>query len=309
VLGINDAADPNQPKGLLGDTPGTLGVNDHAEGIAEGRVAKPKPRASKSRGFGKWLDSLCDWNNLSGPMLAWETPAHYDFSNQAVASIRDFLPPGGDVRERLLKIFDELPSGVDVTDWTLEQFSDTAFVGLFLSREGQATHFMANKGQPQWEAFQVGKKKVFGPAEEAVRLFKLRKDCWPRTLRGTSHPAVKLGEALHALQGSFSPAHVRREKRGDQLIIMQIFAWKEQASEDHKAGDKLWRGSDGRLTELGMASVDASAMLIRYFIYSVVNKDNEAEEQKTNLIYKYLWADSGVDVSNWVNPIDGSLHY
>jgi hypothetical protein len=57
VLGINDAADPNQPKGLLGDTPGTLGVNDHAEGIAEGRVAKPKPRASKSRGFGKWLDS------------------------------------------------------------------------------------------------------------------------------------------------------------------------------------------------------------------------------------------------------------
>jgi hypothetical protein len=304
TLGINDAADPSRPKGLLGDTPGTLGVNDHAAGIADRRRRKPMHRAGKSRDLEKWLDSLCDWNNLSGPMIAFESSGHFFLTNEAVRIYRDFLPPDKDVRERMLKIFDELPGDVDVTDWTLEQLSDTPFIGRFLPRDGQATHFMAKKDQEQWEAFQAGKEKVFGPADEAVRLFKLRKDCGSRLLSGPNHPAVKLGDALHALQDSFSPEHVRREKHGDQSIIMEIFVWRDQTSKEHKAGDKLWRDPDIRA-----ATVGASVMLLRYFVYSIVNKEKEAAEQKSDLIYKYLWADPSVDASNWVNPIDGTLHY
>jgi hypothetical protein len=189
-------------------------------------------------------------------MLAWETSAHYDFSNEAGASIRDFLPPGGDVRDRLLKIFDELPSDVDVTDWTLEQFSDTAFVGLFLSREGQATHFMANKGQPQWQAFQVGK------------------------------------------EGLWASRRSRETVQASQRLLAKDVAW-------HQSPGGEARGSLTRSSRLFFPGTRAKGEARR----PVNHHANFCLEGSRPARITRLAINCGGVRTDWVNPIDGTLHY
>jgi hypothetical protein len=177
-LGVNDSANPDRPRWLVGDTPGPLGSNDHAAAISDGALRPAEARAGRAcGGWENFLDSLCDWAALSGAPVAWESAAHLRITREAASSslLREMLPPQ-QARERLLSIFDQLPDDVVDTDITLEQFSDSSWGHKILSQDGQATHFMANKGQSQGDAYAAGLKKIFVPVDNAVKLFKERFD-------------------------------------------------------------------------------------------------------------------------------------
>jgi hypothetical protein len=134
-------------------------------------------------------------------------------------------------------------------------------------------------------------EKIFGKVEEAVKNMKQRPsilDC------GMDDPyTTPLAEALHTLQDSFSPAHVQRAKDGNRWLIMRLFVWSEQQKKDHKAADHTWIASgepsdDANLSALGQACYNATVMLLKYYVLSVVNKTSEAERQKKELIERYL---------------------
>ena len=201
--------------------------------------------------------------------------------------LRAALPPR-DARRRLLKVLSKLPSAVVDTDITLEQFSDTGFGHKFLGQDGQATHFMANKGQPQRGAYAAGIDKVFGPAERAVQLFNEMaddSDLSTRTASRVDDVSRGLGAAVHAVQDSFSPTHVQRDQRGD---IMRIQAWRDQLGKDHNAGDRSWQDGGGNLTKLGRLCMEATILLLQYFVLRVVNKDADAERCRRKLMKVYL---------------------
>jgi hypothetical protein len=102
-----------------------------------------------------------------------------------------------------------------------------------------------------------------------------------------------LAEALHTLQDSFSPAHVQRAKEGHRWLIMRLLVWSEQQEKDHKAADHTWLAGgkpsdDAKLSELGEACYDATILLLKYYVFCVVNNTSEAERQKKELIEKHL---------------------
>jgi len=214
--------------------------------------------------------------------------------------LRAMLPPQ-DVRRRVLKVLSKLPNDVVATDVTLEQFSDSKRGHKYLSQYGQATHFMANKGQSQRTAYAAGVEKVFGPAERAVKLFKKiadDSDLATRTASPLDDVSVALADGVHALQDSFSPTHVQRDKLGDKFVIMRLQVWSEQDKKDHKAGDESWKGKDGKLTPLGQACREATLTLLSYFIFRVINKDADAERQRRLLMDKYF-CPAGPGRSGW----------
>jgi hypothetical protein len=293
-LGINDAGSPDRPPWLLGDTPGSLGINDHASATVSGHPAQlraPVPRQSATNRWEKFVDSVCDWKTVSGPRIAWQSSGHYSLTSDAArAAVLKEMLPVSDARRRLLKVLAQLPEHVVATDITFEQYSDSKLKGI-VSEYGQATHFMAYAGQSQRDAYTAGIHKVFEPAERAARLFKEIRDDSDLTTRSTSKlddVGVVLGDAVHALQDSFSPAHVQRDKVGNRSVIMRLFVWREQEKKEHEAGDESWKSSSGTLTELGRACSEATTLLLGFFILSAVNKDVDAERQRTILMDKYL---------------------
>ena len=291
ALGFRDAADPSVIA-RLGDTPGPVGANDYAAFLARGGRTAGAPKKDVDARWQTFLDSLCDWKTVSGPRIAWESSAHVSITTDAVNSsfMREILPPR-DARRRLLKILSELPMDVADTDITPEQGSDSSIGHKTLSQSGQATHFMANKGQSQRSAYAAGVEKIFGNAEKAVKLFQATDDVSDTTSRGTSavdDVAVALGDSVHALQDSFSPVHVHRNKVGGRFLIMRIQVWSDQTWKEHKAGDSTWKKSDGGLTELGQACYEATKSLLAYFVLRAVNKSDEAEQHKRMLMSEWL---------------------
>src|SRR5262245_48498995 len=98
-LGVRDAAEPFSGASL-GDTHGSLGINDHASALSGGRRQAVKPLTSRGdAALNKFLDSVCDWNHLPGPALAWESKAHFSMTSRAAVSdaedlmMEDVLPP------------------------------------------------------------------------------------------------------------------------------------------------------------------------------------------------------------------------
>jgi hypothetical protein len=206
-LGVNDSASPNRPNWLLGDTPGPLGSNDHAAAIAASalRPTAALPRRNTIR-WEKFLDSVCDWDAISGPPIAWQSSAHYRITTDAARNslLREMLPPR-DARRRLLAILSVLPSEVVMTDITLEQYSDSGWLGhKLLSQAGQATHFMANKGQSQRVAYAAGLRKIFQPAHAYKDQIAQQRSA---SSSSRSYPLVIASSSSISLAASASLAH------------------------------------------------------------------------------------------------------
>ncbi len=283
-LGVNDAASPGAPFALRGDTPGSLGVNDHAAPIIN---AKRPPAGHPKGGWSAFLDSVCDWNSLyiSGAPIAFNWPGHRDITDKSVADFRTndlngILPPSkSGVRERLLSVLRDLSGEggfgeVQWTDITLRQYTD--------DRE-QSTHFMAVKGQSLPDAYKAGMAKIFGPVDAAIALFQ-------DPVSDVKKIATKLGNGIHPLQDSFSETHCKREARGDGSAIVGIFVWDEQDKKVHSAGDEKWQNSGGGLSAIGDTAVDATKMILAYFVLGALGKREEAARKKVDLIGKYLVA-------------------
>lgn len=200
--------------------------------------------------------------------------------------------PVGHVRDRLLTVLSSLANIVVLVDITLEQFSDGKLKKV-TAKTGQATHFMAYKGQSQREAYGWGMEKIFGKVEDAVNNMKQTPSDWEDRGMANDRCTNPLAESLHTLQDSFSPAHVERRKDGYRWLIVRLFVWSEQKKKDHEAADHTWLANgepsdDANLSPLGQACYNATIMLLKYYVLCVANKTSEAERQKKELIEKYL---------------------
>jgi len=107
-----------------------------------GRGRKFGPQTQQEERWQPFLDGLVDWNNVSGPRLAWESSGHLHITNRATdsAMIRDMLPVG-DVR--LLWVLAGLAKLAVWVDITPEQFSDrkhwekvTAIFSVLINLQG-----------------------------------------------------------------------------------------------------------------------------------------------------------------------------
>ena len=212
---------------------------------------------------------------MPGPQLAWESEAHMDMTLRAVASdaedfmMEDSLPPKF-MRDRIFSVLKCLPPAVVETDVTVEQYMDI----------GQSQHFMRFRGQPKVQAYSAGLQMVLGRLVFAVQKFNERKPA--------ADVASILAESVHALQDSFSPAHVQRTQQGKKLVITDIFVWADQDKKKHEAGDASWRTSNGRLTPLGEACVTATRLLLASFVFRVINRNDDAARVLNDLLDRYL---------------------
>jgi nucleoid-associated protein YgaU len=244
--------------------------------LAGGR--RKTPAASLSSSDPVWndfLDSVCDWDHLPGPALAWNSEGHRDMTSRAAVSdaedmmMQDSLPPKF-MRERIYAVLKLLPTGVVNVDVTPEQWTDM----------GQSQHFMRFKGQSKTAAFRMGLQKVLGPLAAAIRAFQNQKSA--------SDVSSVLAESVHALQDSFSPAHVERTVKGKKLVITDIFIWADQDKKKHEAGDETWKNADGSYSSLGQECVKATQFLLGVFILQAINRDDDASKVRSNLLDQYF---------------------
>lgn len=307
-------ADPNDSGTLcLAQSPVPRPVANHG-------IGSIPPSAEHNTDWKSFLDSYGDWN--VGQMIAFESEAHREKTQEAWDAVRnplvDALPPGSETRYRLQLVGDRLPADVVNADITIDQFSDSAnspvtdiksFAGdlanrLFvIPKEGQAEHFQAFQYQKQLDAFRWGLKEIAVNTDKAIAKFR----DWPRSSKlreyelfdgdGSSSRdgaraagiANALAHGIHPLQDSFSPAHVVREWDGDILKIRKITVWREQTEDEHKAGDKDWhdKQKDGH-PSWGDAAKDATELLLNYFIWAVLGKQDTALKARSKLLLTYF---------------------
>jgi len=148
---------------------------------------------------------------------------------------------------------------------------------------GQMQHFMRFSGRTEADSVRLAVDSLWNYADEAV--------FWYR--RGEAGRAKSsLGRALHGLQDSFSPAHVKREKDENGLLVIKgLFEYTSQDKAEHEEGDEGYRTGDGAespYSELGKATVLASQMLLSYFVLRAVGRESEAAGTRQKLGDTYL---------------------
>jgi len=252
---------------LPGHTPGALGRNDSAE-----------PSKAPS-----WLDKI------PGVKVAWNLDGHTAISK---AAARRFGSSLGTYDPRFVDL--------DNIDWNVV-FRDIEdlFSGGHWSPEGQRHHFMRAANQTQSEAWREGVRWIFNNTLEAAEILKPRIDCMnvaSERIRSNQKWSSKdllscmrtreverpLGNALHALQDSFAPAHVKRD--ANTLVIREILYYDSTRLKDfedkvlpgqteHESLDETWKGPDGNLSPLGSAAADASVALFRCLVAAGLARD------------------------------------
>lgn len=315
---------PPGPTCVTTTAPNDSGTMCLARSPAPGPVANPGrssvlPSAKHNADWKRFLDSYGDWN--MGQPIAFESDAHREKTKQAWDAVRsplvDALPPGSETRYRLQLVGDRLPEDVVNADITIDQFSDSAntpvtdvkslagdlATRLFqIPKQGQAEHFQAFQYQKQIEAFRWGLTEISENTRKAIAKFR----DWPRSSKLSEYEmfddssksrddarasgiANSLAHGIHPLQDSFSPAHVVREWDGDILKIRRITVWREQTEDEHKAGDKDWHDQqkDGH-PSWGNAAQDATELLLNYFIWAVLGKQDRAQKALTKLLLTYF---------------------
>ena len=100
-----------------------------------------------------------------------------------------------------------------------------------------------------------------------------------------------LGNALHAVQDSFAPMHVKRQLNRDGTPggIVDIFWYDGQDKDEHSRGDHAWANADGSLSDSGRLAVDASKALITSLLTSAIkgaHNDRVADEW---LKFQFKW--------------------
>jgi hypothetical protein len=225
---------------------------------------------------------------IPGMKVAWDWEGHGRVTSEALAR----LPP--QISSWLLT-WVQIRRGVQNTDIT-----DVGTAGHWTA-VGQRHHFMRHESQSEQQAYELGVKWIFDETMQAANLLKNYRR--PRTQNSQESdwgifPAETihehLGNALHALQDSFAPGHVERDKA---LTITAIHVYDKENKHptapnklSHADYDKLWKGDDGKLSWLGDAAAQASRVLILFFALSALGHSSEANLQREQLLNRYLRA-------------------
>jgi len=217
-------------------------------------------------------------------ILAWPLSGHERMAGEAAATTLLRVEVGGvlgraspEERERIKSVLRSMSGFVQSAD------IDDAVTGGHWRPWGQMQHFMRYPGRTVADSVRMAVNALWSYTEEAVFLFR----------RGNTLGAKSsLGRALHGLQDSFSPAHVKRVKGDDGVwVIKDVFEYTAQDSSEHERGDEKYKTGEAEqssLTELGQATVLASQLLLSYFVQRVLGLASEAGQTRQTLEGAYL---------------------
>ncbi len=214
-------------------------------------------------------------------ILSWPLKGHERMAGEAATLVLSAdgggvlgqAPPA--VRERLKGILLSMSGYVRLPDYE-------GVLGGHWAPWGQAQHFMRPAGWPNKDAFEFGTNFIWNSILAAVAGFRHADDGQAR---------LRLGEALHALQDSFSPAHVERVRNeAGTWVVKNIIDYNAQDSEEHEKGDASFQAADGGFSSLAQASVLASTMLLAYFVQLCLGHLSDAAALRTSLGDLYLSA-------------------
>lgn len=217
-------------------------------------------------------------------ILAWPLGGHERMTTDAAATALLRAEAGGvlgglspALRERLRDVVRAMSGFVQVPDM------DGVLTGGHWRAWGQMQHFMRVPGRTAADSFRLAKDSLWNAADEAVFWFR-RED--------TTRAKSNLGQALHALQDSFSPAHVKREAdEQGRLVVKDLYEYTAQDPKQHAKGDESYRtgeGEQGSYSGLGRATVLASTLLLAYFIQRCVGLESDAAGLRQSLDDTYL---------------------
>lgn len=156
----------------------------------------------------------------------------------------------------------------DTNTPTVYRDMEDVFNGCQWSKEGQKHHFMRYPGQLQLKAYEDACSWIFSNGFTAAQHLR---EIWQKKL-GYYNPIYvsgPLGDAMHALQDSFSEAHVKREQQDDIWVIKSIYIYdaaNKKKSGDypgHEELDKRWKG-----TKLSNEAICACRELIKIAIHT-----------------------------------------
>lgn len=216
-------------------------------------------------------------------ILSWPLSGHERMAGEAAATTLLRADAGGvlgnaspETREQLKDVLRSMADYVKTPDYT-------GLLGGHWAPWGQAQHFMKPSGWPLKDAFQFGQNFIWNSVLAAVAAFRSK---------DTGQAKLKLAEALHALQDSFSPAHVKRVKNEEGVwVIKDIFEYTAQDSKEHEKGDQQYRTAEGEesaYSGLGQATVLASTLLLAYFVQQCTGHSGDAASLRTSLNALYL---------------------
>lgn len=217
-------------------------------------------------------------------ILSWPLGGHERMTSEASATALLRAEGGGvlgdlapERRERLKDVLRSMSGFVQAPDL------DGVLTQGHWRAWGQMQHFMRVPGRTTSDSYRLAMDALWGAADAAVSHF--RHDDLTRT-------KDNLGMALHALQDSFSPAHVRRERdEQGRLVIKDLYEYEAQDSKEHSKGDQAYRtgeASESPYSDLGKATVLASTMLLAYFIQRCTGREGDAAATRTSLDDLYL---------------------
>lgn len=217
-------------------------------------------------------------------LLAWPLGGHERMATDAAATALLRAEVGGvlgsvssEHRERLREVVRAMSGFVQAPD------VDGVARGGHWKAWGQMQHFMRVPGRTAAESFRLAKDSIWSWADAAV--FSFRKD-------DAASAKSTLGQALHALQDSFSPAHVKREQdEQGRLVIKDLYEYTAQDPKQHGKGDETYRTAEAEQSPysgLGRATVLASTLLLAYFIQRCVGRESDAAGLRSSLDDLYL---------------------
>jgi hypothetical protein len=231
-------------------------------------------------------------NAFPGTVVAWNWEGHGRLTTAAIDQLSSKLPAEVIRTLRWVSAKSQTQNR-DLTDIP---------TGGHWTPEGQKHHFMKYKDQEDKDAYDVAVEWIFTQATTAAQL--LKNLLAPKRHHEEEHDwgfaeedptGPHLGNALHALQDSFSPGHVDRDSN---LVIRRINIYDEENKHPKTPGklahaqyDESWKVADGNLSPLGQAAADASVALILYFLHTAYGHTPSADAQKRQLFEKYLRAD------------------
>lgn len=201
---------------------------------------------------------------------------HEYISKEAVRAALKGLPPNHWIRHFLN----------DANTPTVYRDLEDVFNGNQWSNVGQKNHFMRYAGQSELQAYEDActwiYKNGFGAAQRL-------REIWKKNL-GYYNPIYvtePLGNAMHALEDSFSAAHVKREKSKDNVWVIEgvnvYDAANKKKSGDypgHEALDLQWKDTD-----LGNEAITACRELIHIVIDTSLQKNDAVVSNR----WQNLW--------------------
>jgi hypothetical protein len=216
-------------------------------------------------------------------ILSWPLSGHERMAGEAAAATLLRAEVGGvlghatpEERERIRSVLQSMSIRVQEID-----VEDVVTLGHWRAG-GQPHHFMRLPGRTAADSVRIATDALWSDVNEAVFQFR----------HGAPYDKECLGRALHALQDSFSPAHVKRVKSEDGIwVIRDVFEYTAQDSKEHEKGDEKYRTGEAEqssLSELGQATVLASQLLLSYFVQRVLGLASEAAQTRQTLEKAYL---------------------